>query len=374
MLATISMFSQTRSLRISKKTINSKRKGELFIQKTHELFMQIIIEYSLKGHFRDMYFHRFLAGRVVFLYGTSTAGKSSIVSVLKAYAQSQGRDWKMTGTDHIWRLHIFNLFEQYSYEKSSFVQSYFTIEEIFDCLWNPLIASELIVEKSIPKKEGEKIISILLEFRSIQNHLLKGLHPTKRAFFCARSLLPALSLGQTVIIDTAADVGDIDEFYQVLATSLVHCKIDLVVVYCSLKKLIERLYSRNEAALASLSLNHGRPGAFPIEQYSIMYKKTNIPSHAIDSIEFSDTQIPTHLPEICKKLDVLISKQIDMISNNYNEIEWMQAQTLIQRSFDLNSNNDTVYIKPKCDYQYMVNTGEESAEVCAEAVLRTLRL
>lgn len=374
MLATISMFSQTKDLRTSKRTINSKRKGELFIQKMRELFIEIIIEYSLKGHFKDMYFHRFLAGRVVFLYGTSTAGKSSIVSVLKAYAQSQGRDWKMTGTDHVWRLHIFNLFEQYSYEKSIFVQSYFTIEEIFDCLWNPLIVSELIFEKSIPKKEGEKIISILLEFRSAQNYLLKGLHSTERALFCARSLLPALSLGQTVIIDTAADVGDIDEFYQVLAASLVHCKVDLVVVYCSLKKLIERLYSRNEAALASLSINHGRPGSFPMEQYSIMYKKTNIQSHAIDNIAFSDTQIPTHLPEICEKLDELISKQIDSISNNYNQTEWVQAQKRIQKSFDLNSNNDTAYIQPKRDYQYMVNTGEESAEVCAESVLKTLRL
>ena len=368
------MFSQTKALRTSKKTINSKIKGELLIQKMRELFMQIIIEYSLKGHFKDMYFHRFLAGRVIFLYGTSTAGKSSIVNVLKAYAQSQGSDWQITGTDHVWRLHIFNLFVQYSYEKSSFVQNYFTIEEIFDCLWNPLIASELIFEKSIPKKEGEKIVSILLEFRSVQNHLLKGLRPTERSFFCERSLLPALSLGQTVIIDTAADVGDIDEFYQVLATSLVHCKIDLVVVYCSLKKLIERLYSRNEAALTSLSINHGRPGAFPIEQYSIMYKKTNIQSHSIDNIEFSDTQIPMHLPEICKKLDTLISKQIDITSSNYNETEWAQAQKLIQRSFGLNSNNDTAYIQPKHDYQYMVNTGEESAEACAETLLKTLRL
>lgn len=329
---------------------------------------------SLESHFRDMIFHRFFSGRVVFLYGTSTAGKSSIVNFFKNNVKATSHHLVVTGTDIVWGLHIFDLFVKYSFKKSQILRSYFTIEEIFDCIWNPLFAAKLINAKSISTEKKNEITNILHEFRFIQKDLLKDLVSSKRPFFCASSFLFALSLGKTVIVDTAADVGDLEEFHQTMAMWLVHCRIDTVMVYCSPKKLIERLYARNAAALNSASINQSRPGAFPLIQYSVAYEKTNFPSQAIDSISFADIQIPRNLPKICKTLFELIAEQVGDSTEPYDEAEWVKAHDLIQKSFDLNLDGDNVYIKPKCNYQFVVNTGENDAKSCAETIRSTLRI
>lgn len=356
---------------VQKKFVVSKKDHE---NASDKFFMQMVAEKSFGCQFSDMLFHRFISGRIVFLYGTSTAGKSSIVTYLNAKAKSKGHDLVITGTDVVWGLHIFDLFVQYSCAKASFIRSYFTIDEIFDCIWNPLLVFKLIDEKSISVECGERIRIILDEFRTKQKDLLKDFSPSKRPFFCSYSFLPELCSGATVIVDTAADKGDIDEFFRALITELVHCRIDIVLVYCSLKKLIGRLYSRNEEALKSSSINKGRPGAFPLEQYTVIYEKTDLHTQAIDAISFSDTQIPTDLPKICKSLSDQLSEQLDTPIFTYNEKEWTETQVLVQKRFGLKTHNNTVHIKPKCDYQLMVNAGEESAKACAKKILKTLRI
>jgi hypothetical protein len=359
------MFSSTSRVKTYRKELASTKRK-------HRYFISQIAKKSFWCHFHDMVFHEFLSGRMIFLYGTSTAGKSSIVKYI-TLAKSKSLYLVVTGTDIVWGLHIFDLFARYLPQKASFLRSYFTIEEIFDCIWNPPLAMRLINEKFLSEQQGEQIKKIIDEFRTQQNELLKDFSPTKRPFFCSSSFLSALRLGATVIVDTAADVGDIDEFFRAKGAELVHCRTDIVMVYCSPKKLMERLVSRNEEALKTSSINKGRPGAFPLEQYSVIYEATNQPSQAIDTLTMADIEVPNELPHLCKILSELLSEQL-ATPNAYSEQEWTATQVRFQKWFDLNETNDRVYIKPKSDYQLVVNTGEASAEVCGEEIVNTLRL
>lgn len=332
---------------------------------------------SFESQFNDMVFHKFLQGRLVFLYGTSNAGKSSILTQIKLEGISKGVAITSTGTDAVWGLHIYDLFFQYNAHKAIFLNLYLTIDEIFDCIWNPEIVTKLLHEKNIEEKNRKEIQfilqSILDEFRIKQKDLLNNLRPTKRPVFCERSFLPALELGQIVVVDSAADPGDIDEFFRILITNLVHCKTDIVIVYCSPNRLMERLYSRNEEALNTKSLNKGRPGAFPLEQFEFLYEKTTFNQKAVDNIGFSDIQLPSKLPLQCKILSELIGKELGS-TTTYDEREWQKAQSLLQKSFSLQNKFDRTKIKPKINYQFLVNSGEDNAKHCAKQISSNMRL
>lgn len=352
-----------------------KQNLEISNPKIEYVFLKWVVdELSYDCQFRDRIFHKFLPGRLVFLYGTSNAGKSSIISHIKRKFKLKSEEMVVTGTDPIWALHIFDLFVQFSPKKARYLHAFLSLDDIFDCLWNPLLFPKLIKEYDIARKHAEKLKIILDEFRIKQKTLLNGLRSSKRPLFCAASFLPALSSGKVVFVDCAADPGDIDEFYQAMLSESVHCRIDIVIIYCSPRVLMERLYARNENAISSLSINKGRPGAFPLEQFTVLYKTTENVRLAIDRVNLSDIIVPDKLPNICRRLSEMLARGLDSPLDNYNEKEWTETQTLVQKHLGIHEEGDEVNIVPKCDYHFMVNSGEEDAVTCSEKILKTLRI
>lgn len=329
---------------------------------------------SFRAQFNDRIFHRFLSGRMIFLYGTSTAGKSSIANYLKIQTKDDDMDLAITGTDNIWEMHIFDAYLQYSPTRANILLSHFTLKEIFECIWNSKMLSALIKERSIDTELGIVIQTIFGEFRAKQNDLMQSLSPSKRPFFCSASFLPALNMGQVVIVDTAAGAGDIDEFYQAMTENLIHCRTDVVIIYCSPKRLMAHLHSRNKQALSTSSLNNARPGAFPLTQYSAMYEKTDLNCKAIDCIDVSDIQVPPELPVICKTLSEQLAEELGSSIGTYDDGQWTKAEDMMKNVFGINSPTDRSLIKPKSQYQFLVNAGVEDIETCGEKVLNTLRI
>ncbi len=344
------------------------------VNKVQQSITQATASLSLRAQFNDRIFHKFLSGRIVFLYGTSNAGKSSIANYLKTKATNIGLNLAITGTDAIWELHIFDIYLQESPDKARVLLAYFSLQEIFSCVWSKNLLSNLIKSKSIHSVFEQLIRNIFDDFRTKQNDLMKSLSLDKRPFYCSSSFIPALELGKLVLVDTAAGAGDIDEFFQAMEAQLIHCRTDVVIVYCSPKQLMSRLYSRNQQALSTYSLNNARPGAFPLTQYASMYEKTNLRDKSVDCIDISDTQVPHDLPGICKTLTELLVEEIGPSIGDYDDAQWTEAENRMKSVFGINSPTDKAFVKPKVPHQFSVNTGEENNTICGDRIINTLRL
>ena len=335
-----------------------------------------IITLSYNTHFRDMLFHKFLSGRMIFLYGTSTAGKSSIVDYIKSEARLNDVDLVFTGSDAIRLAHMTYAFSRYSPKNIKFLQRYFSIDKIIKGIYYPdwifeLMQKELIDSKytALKKEEVEKIKRIFEEFHVNREKIffLERDLPERPAF-CFRAFSSALNLGKTIIVDTVR----MDEFFQAMAVRLLHCKVDVVIIYCSLEKLKKHLYLRNKEASQSSSLFiNSRIAIFPFMQYARIYEPTIFPIQSIDMISLLDTEIPKELSDICQ---YIFEQGGDKWDNLYREDQWEEIMAFMQKRFALSSNREECYISPSCDYHFWVNTGEESAEICGEKILKKLKI
>ena len=318
--------------------------------------------------FNDLKFNSFLPGRMIFLYGTSSAGKTSLVEYIKSKAKSEGVDLVITGSDVVLNLITFHAYYCYSPNKIKFLRRYFTVEEIlgstYEGVYFSKLVSKLIKEKSISEEEGLIIQHILRELCvNTKNIMEKFFVSYDRNYFYLLSFLPALISGKTIIVDTVFPEG----FFQALSTKLLHCKIDIVMVYCSPKKLIEHIYVRNVEALASPSLANCRPEAYPFMQYVGIYEPTAFPYEAIDDMEISNVQVPIELLEICKS----IFERTGQLSQ-YQANQWLEAADLIQKSFGINTSKNKIFIKPRCNYHFLIDTGKDTVEHCGDRLLKVL--
>lgn len=350
-----------------------KKKSSLEIPEI--IFVDIMMRYSLIVQHYDMKFHKFLTGRLVILYGTSSAGKSSIANYIESRANKKGVSIRQTGTDFVWSLHIYDLFEKRYFIEAKFLRHFFSLEEIFDCIWNESILEMLLVKKAFNENGNGIIRSIFSKFRREQVSLLGSLSKENRPYFCSQSFLPGLAQGKLVIADSAADPGDIEEFFHAMEVQLVHCRTDVVVVYCSPKKLMDHILLRNENAIKVSSLNKSRVGAFPLEQYINMYKPTNQVENAIDFIDSSDGVVPQKLIEICEILQFLLIKELSSsFVQEYSSDQWGKISASLMGVFGLKSAEKKMPVTPRFNYQFFVDAGRVSANECGINIIKTLKL
>ena len=317
-----------------------------------------------------MLFYRFLSGRLIFLYGTSTSGKSSIADYIKTKAKANDIDLIVTGGDVAWDIQTLYRYFSYCPSDANLLLHYFTVDEIGDCIESPVLADKLIAEKSIIYHEAQAIQSAICRFRAKNSKLLQlFLEYSRYPNFCVREFLDALSSGKTVIADTV----DIGKFIQVMEKQLLCCRIDVVVVYCPLSQLIKRLCHRNEEALKSSSLNNARPGTFFLEQYAQMYEPSTFPYQAIDIISFSDIVVPEKLTMLCRL--TFERYNCDRFGQYQQESKWENTSILLRKSFGLyDDKKDKIFIKPKISYHFLVNTCVDELEKCGKNILLILKI
>ncbi len=340
-----------------------------------ELVMKAYSRYSLYIQYRDKVFHIYSKARVVFLYGTSSAGKSATVEIIRKQAMQQSIPLAVTGTDHVWQLHIYNLFEQFYPLQARLLRFIFSLSEIFYCLWCDAELDRLLIEKALVDDAVKIIKAIFIKFRQDQKLLLKFLLKERRPYFCVQSFLPELKQNKLVIVDVAADKGDIEEFLAVMQTHIIHCKMDIVIVYCPPRQLLERIYKRNIKALDSGNLGQARIGSFPLEQYITLYQPVDSSEDAIDCIEYINDSVIIKLSKISKQLSRLISKEIGEEQSTYKENEWQEAQAQFNVKFGININSRAkIPIKPRCRYHFFVNTATHTARSCGKEIIQTLKI
>ncbi len=305
--------------------------------------------------------------RMIFLLGTSTAGKSSIADYLKNKALFKNRELVIVSSDSVGILQALYSYLRYAPSKLNFLHRYLTNEEIFGVVMNPELPATIVNKMNITAKEKVDIQAILDELRTNEATIKQKFYSRSQSpCFYSLPILSALLAGKTII----ADVLYPDEFLQVMTSTLLSYNMDTVIVYCPPKQLMERLYERNKAAFELKHFNSSRLGAFPLEQYTQLYEPTVIATQAIDNLTLADIEIPQTIPDMYKKFFIHM-KQLPI---SYNENQWPEIADLMQCTFGLHTNEDRTWIKPTYKYRLVVNTAQDSAERCGERILTELHI
>jgi hypothetical protein len=104
-----------------------------------------------------------------------------------------------------------------------------------------------------------------------------------------------------------------------------------------------------------------------LEQFAAIYEITQQPEQAIDQLTLTDLQIPLGLPELCQTI-----AQTQHYSKQYKLAQWEEAGRLLQQQFKLTSEVNSILIKPRCQYQLMVDTGTTCTAACGDRILNQI--
>ena len=255
------------------------------------------------------------AGKVIFLNGTSSAGKSSIAQMLKQKLTTS----KVTivSYDNI----LFDTLKKVALEKKFDVGAIQGFKEL----------QETLHENAInPEELAQRVDEALFE-------LVKH-----RACY-----------DDYVILDAVTE--DENEF-KVFKEKTSNFDLLHVLVYCGPKKLVEHVFQRNK----SNNKDEHRSAVGCLVQFYSMYQPCSENELCIDTIQ-------------TKELRMLVNKELKTAQPPLEEEEIFKAEMDVVQKFKLDV-QDTVVIKPFFLYDAIVNTGISSSQACAQQIIEKLSL
>lgn len=312
-------------------------------QPDEEAFKKAYLRYESSIFRRKGIFYKYLPGRIVFVVGTSSAGKTSMIRRVTAGIKNK-EDFVFTGTDDISNYALINIVKAVliSYKK---VSNIIPINLLIDCLGlsptnPPLNCVAKIISNNVAPERRECF------FSEIWKPLVDNIEQISceqyqkiRMSLIERQLIQSLVSRKTVIVDAVS----IDEFVMALEHNFIKCHIDTVVLYCSPSKVLKHILARNAMdAVGELRL------FFPFSQYESLYT----PGDNFDQkilVKKSDFSISL------KKATLKLCKSAVALSDDIeNASSWEDncRRSLLQSWF---SRKESIYIGARLPYSILID-------------------
>ncbi|MDF1684951.1 MAG: hypothetical protein P1U36_09910 [Legionellaceae bacterium] len=310
---------------------------------------------------------------IIFLYGTSTSGKTTICNVLKNLIS----DLKIDGTDSAYeRLEGHNfekVFKYFSENKNQFsdmkdLHATFTIDEIcngildkqvninnrkvalaldwdkrtFERMLEETFGSEFLIEK--------KAVTTL---RVIAKSYYNQLSMTAYENMCLLAINNSLQ-GVPTILDVVPHPGRssqyrIDLFQEKLRQHNLTSSLHIALIHCSINQLSSRMVERNRQAIINNDLENIRDESFPFRQYAQLFGTVNhVQNKYIGELKIKEAR-----------------KAIAPFCTNVDEVnEIIEKIGLIRPLVEIN-------IRPKCSFDTLYDSSSEPAEEIAQDIYKT---
>lgn len=310
------------------------------------LFLKIILYFFVFS----FDFIVFSQQRVLFIYGTSCSGKTSVLNKLP----SIDPNWKIVDGDVITKACLLDEL------KCSFAQEYSHIE----CSIEPIniftaIKYNLVVWKSnVTDIEKKNVINLMSKIREYLNNVSFQKSFYEKVGHKAENLInDFLKAGYNVAIDTwfinDHQINTLKKSYSVLR----------VLLYCPFNILVNRLIERNNIGYPNNVENIRYFRHFLInflERYELMHNQEN----AIDTIDLSAVKQNFLLIENNIKSTTYTNANLAHFSRG----EFSKAQLINyeQKLLSLFDNEQILYIKPKIAYDIIMNTYNHNITECAK--------
>lgn len=304
---------------------------------------------SFRTQLTDGIFWEYLPGRLLLFFGTSCAGKSSIICELeKNEADIQckpfGAFFKSFLVDQILAL---------QHPEIPILRQHFSAIEVYEIMeWNalnPNCSPECIhTQQSLISKKNylEKIFG--------------SLNIEEICYKLIAEIIPQLRQGKTVVIDYRYGLNLLYPFYQHLFNS----QTVKILVYCPYDVLINRMRTRNSLAFANHQLYNARADLSSFKEFLLYYKRGETKNQSIDLVNAERLLLT---PEFLTELNAILLKQgKDQISQK----EMDKQNNKVCSIFALTP-HAIVPIQPAVDCDLVINTNSAgtSSEI-AEQLLR----
>ncbi|MBA3958128.1 MAG: hypothetical protein H0X51_07035 [Parachlamydiaceae bacterium] len=317
-------------------------------------------------------------GEVVVLVGTSTAGKTSIISELV----KQKPEMIERGIDSAWVGIPLNYLNKHHPEEMAFLEK--VIEPAKDDIENYGYILSYVETGREPKfktgvsvKEKDQYQEVV---KKLYDSLCKGIPgdtPEKYAQSIITCMMDEIILESKQGRPIACDILQVNE----VALETVKIKVPSVkfaLVYVPFQTLAERVIKRNNKALSEGNFGDARPGVFPLEQFTKLFRPRN------DSDLDSEIVQKLTLGEVKHAIDTVFENSKTFLKSTNQSLDELEKKTVHLRGIILerfgfkegDDPNKVVELTPSYKgYHMLINTarGDKSkSEVVQEAVKQIL--
>lgn len=319
-------------------------------------------------------------GEVVVLVGTSTAGKTSIISEL--IKQKPGMVER--GIDSAWVNIPLIYLNKHHPNEMAFLES--VIEPTKEDVEN---SGYLLSYVDPPGKEPSFKTGVSVKDKEQYQKVVKKLNdslcegiPGDTSEKYAHSIITCMM--DEIILESKQGRPVACDILQVNEVALEALKIQLpsvkfALVYVPFQTLAERVIIRNNEAISEGNFGNARPGVFPLEQFTKLFRPRN------DSDLDSEIVQRLTLGEVKHAIDTVFeNSKTFLVSHNPESLGQLEKDTVLSRSIILakfgfeegDDPNKVVELTPSYKgYHMLINTaqgGKSKSEVVQEAIKQIL--
>lgn len=311
-----------------------------------EMIYQTIMNYSFEIQKSDLKLQKYGHGPIIVLFGTTSAGKSSIAKKLQAK-----HHWELFSIDEeVGRLNLFVIAEHFPLEykllKSTMIDDKAILSAVFYAKYNfkLYVCDE---EKTQVMCLAPKIKQYFLEDNEDFADILEQMYDR---------IITASKNNQTCILDEVY----YKYFVAYLTSQSFHAPMTFVQVYCAWNTWHERISDRNTQAFANKDFLNTRIGLWPVMQFKMLYKTQTNPME-ITFGWIGDEDICIALQRRNQE-----KKQFGMKRRNDNHpVEDIQKEML--GYFQVQKERQ-VPITSATAYDFYVDTSKNDSDECAKII------
>lgn len=303
-------------------------------------------------------FFTYLPGSICLLIGTSSAGKSSILSYLnqEAIKSAQQDRFLFTGEDLSYLDGIVSVVRKIAPSGLKGQLETMDSDHLFQCFFTSL--GEFVCGSELMRKYDEILSSnawalLKKKWLTVEKIFEENLEKIRY-----ERTISALKKGYTILDDVAC----IPLYLRMMFSNFMVCKINTVVVYCSPERLLERVIYRN--AKDVLHPNKELRLFFPFNYFKQLYVPTDdsnaiaISKSSIESISFEKSMrsLINAIPDGYLSAD---RKMLQEMISNGESFQFSHRQYILDQWF---KSADTAYITPAFPYDLILDNGIYSLE------------
>lgn len=297
-------------------------------------------------------FQRFGRGEIILLYGTSSAGKTSICNHLRRDYPT----WSFESLDKSIDMHLVMLLQRLFPKEFRRIARTFANDDIISVIFEGKGHFRKSATSTMQKKASDACLYI-----KDQGELIDG-------SFCLQKVKDEMyekaflrsQLGQPVVIDTTG----FQEFITYKEQCLFNCPIRYVLVHCPFSKISERTAKRNTEAELRGDTSNARYGTHPFFQFAKLFKvSTKGTEVVIESV---------HREIVLKSFNFNFdedARKFPPVSAFENEVKRaLDRKNLLERLGFLDDRVSLVHLTSRFPYNLILNTHVNSSDACARMI------
>ncbi len=305
-------------------------------------------------------FRQYGSGQIIFLYGTSSAGKTSVCREFKAIRPEMVID----GIDAAMDRHYLKIISNVDTFKKHFFERYLILRKSLEEKDIPAFLAGRGVEykQSCSEEERRNAKDAASYVSIIEDLFFSAFHRDVAQHNLFERAFSLSARGKNVVIDTV----DSSDFLSYKVSKFFHCPLLVTLVHCSFVKLSEHKNERRRLEMQTEQKSEKHYGRLSFLQFTDLFKpRTNNDEPSMHSVDKATvTRIyDAHLAEELKFRPVPGIDEEDVQERRAFELDILLSKLGLEKSDDVE-----VELTPKGYFDLQIDTGRFSPRQCAKKI------